>query len=78
MKAFAMIPALVAACVFSATGLLAQEEPISAAPGADQKAQLAQVQVTNYNWADVHLYLDQDGHVTSLGVCAAGNSDRYL
>ena len=68
MKTFAMIPALAAACVFSATGLLAQEEPISSPSGAGQKTQLAQVQVANYNWSDVHLYLDQDGYVTSLGV----------
>ena len=77
MKAFAMIPALAAACVFSATGLLAQEEPVSASPGADPKAQLAHVQVANYNWADAHLYLDQDGHVTSLGVVGSMETRNF-
>ena len=52
MKTLAMIPALAAACVVSATGLLAQEEPTSAPSGAGQKTQLAQVQVANYNWSD--------------------------
>ena len=77
MKAFAMIPALAAVCVFSATGLLAQEEPTSTASGVDQKAQLALVQVANYNWSDAHLYLDQDGIVTSLGVVGSMQTRNF-
>ena len=77
MKTLAMIPALAAACVVSATGLLAQEEPTSAPSGAGQKTQLAQVQVANYNWSDVHLYLDQDGYVTSLGVVGSMETKQF-
>jgi hypothetical protein len=57
MKTFAMISALTAACVISATGLIAQEVPASSPLDTGQKTQLAQVQVANYNWSDVHLYL---------------------
>jgi hypothetical protein len=77
MKMFAMIPALAAASVFSVTGLLAQEELTSSPLGAGQKVQLAQVQIANYNWSDVHLYLDQDGHVTSLGVVRSMETRQF-
>ena len=68
MKTFAMIPALAAAVVFSATGLLAQEGAVPAEPEAPHKLQAPRVAVANYNWSDMHLYLDRDGYVTSLGV----------
>ena len=77
MNTFAMIPALTAACLFSATGLLAQKEPISSPSGAGQKTRLAQIQVANYNWSDVHLYLDQDGYVTSLGVVGSMEARQF-
>ena len=77
MKTFAMIPALAAASVVSVTGLLAQEELTSSPLGAGQKVQLAQVQVANYNWSDVHLYLDQDGHVTSLGFVGSMETRQF-
>jgi hypothetical protein len=77
MKMFAMIPVLAAASVFSVTGLRAQEELTSSPLGAGQKVQLAQVQIANYNWSDVHLYLDQDGHVTSLEVVGSMETRQF-
>ena len=77
MKTFVMILVLAAAIVFSATGLPAQEELISSPLGAGQKVQLAQVQVANYNWSDVHLYLDQDGYVTSLGFVGSMETRQF-
>ena len=77
MKTFAMISALAAASVVSVTGLLAQEELTSSPLGAGQKVQLAQVQVANYNWSDVHLYLDQGGHVTSLGFVGSMETRQF-
>jgi len=45
--------------------------------GAGQKTQLAQVQVANYNWSDVHLYLNQDGYMTSLGVVGSMETRQF-
>jgi hypothetical protein len=77
MKTLVMIPAFAAAIVFSATGMLAQEEPASSSSAAGQETRLAQVQAANFNWSEAHRCLDQDGSVTSLGVVGSMDTRRF-
>ncbi len=84
MKTFASLPALAVAFALSASALHAQSaNPVAFSPAPDSakathELRTAELQVTNNNWLDVHLYVDRDGLLMPLGVVTTGQTQKFM
>ena len=72
MKTLARFSAIAVAFVLSTAALSAQSTTGSKPAAQDQV--VAQVRVTNHNWLDAKVYLDNDGMLTRLGTVVTGQT----
>lgn len=80
MKTLASLPAMGVALALSVTPLLAQQGPTTGGGANSDSTTVAKrlvparVEVKNYNWLDVHVYVDRDGLLLPVGVVATGQT----